>query len=195
MGNFGFRNIKVLDWCFWSIPLVLDGKWVFIGSPGFGHLPLSKGTQDILQGRKRLESLSSIWSHALVTGKVEAGSAAFREAETAFGFQQCCSCFLSNVTACFCLWQRWKWMERIPQTLLGFLHGCTPSVCYPSVQISKLLCMVAQKGRANPIWGLGSFSQGQEKKDFPFLRAQGCVTVWLLRRLMHFHTLAHITFK
>lgn len=26
------------------------------------------------------------------------------------------------------------------------LHNGTPSVCYPSVQISKLLCMVAQKG-------------------------------------------------
>lgn len=51
-----------------------------------------------------------------------------------------------------------------PKTLLNFLHSCTLSVCYPSVQISKFLRMVAQKEQANP---MGASAKIRQKRFSP----------------------------
>lgn len=84
-------------------------------------------------------------------------------------------------------------MERIPEAPLNFLHSCTTSVCYPSVQIPTV-----QGGLVT-----GELTQSEDlealanvrKTVFPFLSPQGCVSLWLVKQPMQFLTLpAHIAF-
>lgn len=153
--NFRFRNVKVLVLCYWSI--LTDPYAYFLGNLDsiycfFWVLEVeslkNKGIWDILQGREslKLSSLSEqVWCNALVTEKA---MLLFERLELILVSKDV-GCLFSLILLLVSAHGRdcngWRESQKPRWTFCIMVQ----SVCYPSVQISKFLCLVAQKGWVN----------------------------------------------